>query len=500
MDYKIVIGLEVHVQLLTQTKLFTACTTAFNPDAPNTQTQPLCIALPGTLPVLNRHAYELAVKAALGLNCSIAKFTKWDRKQYFYPDLPKGYQISQFDMPMSYDGWLEVDDSDGNKKKIRILRAHLEEDAGKNIHDESGRGEDSKVDLNRAGTPLLEIVSEPDLNSAAEARQYLDGLRLIMQYLEVSDCNMQEGSLRCDANINLHITQENGEIAPTPLVEVKNLNSFRNVEAAIEYEVERQLEEFQLTGRKWGDPGVMKETRGFDANRGTTFAQRGKEDAADYRYFPDPDLAPVTMTEEQIDAIRKTMCELPADRRERMQTVYELSDYDCDVIINHSPQLSDYFEETAKISGDGKQAANWVTQDLLRELNDREITLEEFPIRPDVLGAMLKKIVDGDLTVKSGREVFGILLAEGLDGKELSPADVDRVINDKGLAVVKDTGAIEATIREVLAREQNAKSVEDLKGGKQQAAGPLIGQVMKEVKGADAKMVREMILEIVQKL
>lgn len=498
MDYKIVVGLEVHVQLLTQTKLFTACTTEFNPDAPNTQTQPLCLSLPGTLPVLNRHAYELAVKAALGLNCSIATYTKWDRKQYFYPDLPKGYQISQYDMPMSYDGWLEVDDADGNKKKIRILRAHLEEDAGKNIHDESGRGEDSKVDLNRSGTPLLEIVSEPDLSSAAEAKQYLEQLRLIMQYLGVSDCNMQEGSLRCDANVNLHILEADGQHVPTPIVEVKNLNSFRNVEAAIEYEVERQLEEYQLTGRKWGDPGVMKETRGFDASRGTTFAQRGKEEAADYRYFPDPDLAPVTMTEEEIDAIRKTMCELPADRRERMRTVYELSDYDCDVIINHSPQLSDYFEQTAQISGDGKQAANWVTQDILRELNEREIEISDFPIRPDVLGAMLKKIVDGDLTVKSGREVFAVLLEDGLDGKELSPQHVDQIIDDKGLAVVKDTGAIEAVIQDVLSRDQNAKSIEDLKGGKQQAAGPLIGQVMKDVKGADAKMVREMIINMVQ--
>lgn len=498
MDYKIVIGLEVHVQLLTQTKMFTACTAKFNPDAPNTQTQPLCLSLPGTLPVINRHAYELAVKAALGLNCTIAKFTKWDRKQYFYPDLPKGYQISQYDMPMSYDGWLEVDDAEGHKKKIRILRAHLEEDAGKNIHDETGRKADSKVDLNRAGTPLLEIVSEPDMNSASEARQYLEQLRLIMQYLGVSDCNMQEGSLRCDANINLHIQEADGHFAPTPLVEVKNLNSFRNVEAAIEAEVIRQLDEYRETGRKWGDPGVFKETRGFNANNGKTFSQREKEEAADYRYFPDPDLAPVTMTDDQIEAIRQTMCELPADRRARMTTTYELSDYDADVIINHSPQLSDYFEQTAMLSTDGKQAANWVTQDVLRELNDRELTIDEFPIRPDVLGVMLKKIVDSDLTVKSGREVFAVLLEDGFDGKSVSPSDVARIIDEKGLEVVKDTGAIEGTIKEVLSRPNNAKSVEDLKGGKQQAAGPLIGQVMKEVKGADAKQVREMIINIVQ--
>jgi aspartyl-tRNA(Asn)/glutamyl-tRNA(Gln) amidotransferase subunit B len=498
MDYTIVIGLEVHVQLLTQTKLFTACTAKFNPDEPNTQTQPLCLSLPGTLPVMNRHAYELAVKAALGLNCSISKFTKWDRKQYFYPDLPKGYQISQYDMPMSSDGWLEVDDADGKKKKVRILRAHLEEDAGKNIHDETGRKADSKVDLNRAGTPLLEIVSEPDLNSAAEARQYLEELRLIMRYLGVSDCNMQEGSLRCDANINLHIHEADGHIVPTPLVEVKNLNSFRNVEAAIEAEVVRQLDEYQETGRKWGDPGVFKETRGFNANTGKTFSQREKEEAADYRYFPDPDLAPVTMTDEQIEAIRRTMCELPGDRRARMTTTYGLSDYDTSVIINHSPQLSDYFEETAKISGDGKQAANWVTQDILRELNEREMTIDEFPIRPDVLGAMVGRIVDGDLTVKSGREVFGVLLEDGLHGKELTPAEVDRIIDEKGLQVVKDTGAIESIIQEVLARPNNAGSIEDLKGGKQQAVGPLIGQVMKEVKGADAKQVREMIINIVQ--
>lgn len=498
MKYKVVIGLEVHVQLQTATKLFTACTTAFNPDRPNTQTQPLCIGLPGTLPVLNRRAYELAVKAALGLNCTIARFTKWDRKQYFYPDLPKGYQISQYDMPMSFDGWLDVLDGNGEPKRIRILRAHLEEDAGKNMHDESGAGRDSMVDLNRAGTPLLEIVSQPDMNSAAEARQYLDELRLRMVYLEVSDCNMQEGNLRCDANVNLHITQPDGSIAATPIVEVKNLNSFRNVEQAIEYEVQRQLEEFEQTGRKWGDPGVNKATRGFDANRGVTVGQREKEEAADYRYFPDPDLAPVTITDDALVAIRQTMCELPSDRSKRFEEAYGLSAYDAGVIIGHSRAMADYFEVVASTIHDGKQAANWVTQDVLREMNERQLAIGAFPIRSEVLAALLQRIVDGKITVKSAREVFSSLLADADDDKPIGIADVGRIISEKGLELVQDTGAIEKVIAEVLARPQNAKSIEDLKSGKQQAAGPLIGQVMKEVKGADAKMVRELVLKAVQ--
>ncbi len=497
MHYKVVVGLEVHVQLQTETKLFTDCTTAFHPDRPNTQTHPLCLGLPGTLPVLNRKAYELAVKAALGLNCTIARFTKWDRKQYFYPDLPKGYQISQYDMPMSSDGWLEIEGDDGAPRRIRILRAHLEEDAGKNLHDESGRGQDSLVDLNRAGTPLLEIVSQPDMHSAVEARRYLETLRLMMVYLDVSDCNMQEGNLRCDANVNLHVTLPDGAIAATPIVEVKNLNSFKNVELAIDHEVRRQLEEFEQTGRKWGDPGVTKATRGFDAHRGVTVSQREKEEAADYRYFPDPDLAPVTITDEELEAIRRSMCELPADRLRRFEAAFEISAYDAGVMIEHSRSLADYFEAVAEGVGDGKQAANWITQHVLREIHERNIGIEAFPIGAPILAALLQRIVDGKLTVKSAREVFDALLQAADADRELSVDDVSRLISEMGLERVEDAGAIEAAIAAVLARPQNAKAIEDLQGGKQQAAGPLIGQVMKEVKGADAKLVRELLLKAV---
>ena len=485
-----VIGLEVHVQLLTRTKIFCGCANRFNPDQPNTQTCPVCLGLPGALPVMNRDAFRLSLITAAALGCELARFTKWDRKQYYYPDLPKGYQISQYDLPFSEHGSLEVTSETGESRPIRILRVHLEEDAGKNVHDESGRGADSRVDLNRAGTPLLEIVTEPDLRSAAEAKNFLDELHLLLTYLGVSDCNMQEGSLRCDANVNLHLPGEAGEPIATPIVEVKNLNSFRGVEAAVEFEVERQLQEFQQTGRKLGDPGVEKETRGWDAQRNVTFAQRGKEEASDYRYFPDPDLAPVTLTDSDIEAVHAGLCELPAVRRNRYRGDLGLSDYDADVIVRQGEQFADYFEETAGVCGDAKQAANWVTQDVLREVNEREIEITELPIAASLLGALIARIVDGTITVKSGRELFGVLLDE--TGDE-SPDVIDRLIEERGLRIVNDSGALEAAITSAISA--SPKAVEDFQAGKQQALGPLIGKVMREVKGADAKAVRELLIE-----
>src|SRR5262245_51229123 len=306
-DVTPVIGLEIHVQLLTQSKIFCGCANRFSPDEPNTQTCPVCLGLPGSLPVLNAEAFRLSLIAATALNCEIAAFTKWDRKQYYYPDLPKGYQISQYDLPYSQHGWLEVTLPGAPARRIHIRRVHLEEDAGKNLHDESGRRADSRVDLNRAGTPLMEIVTEPDLRSAAEAKVFLEEIRLLMTYLGVSNCNMQEGSLRCDANVNLHVTGADGKTVATPIVEIKNLNTFRGVEAAVEFELARQRDEFEKTGRKLGDWGVEKETRGWDAERGVTFAQRGKEEASDYRYFPDPDLAPVTVTDAERAASRRRL-------------------------------------------------------------------------------------------------------------------------------------------------------------------------------------------------
>src|SRR5437588_5434161 len=289
MDYRTVVGLEVHVQLLTRTKLFCGCSTKFGLP-PNLATCPVCCGMPGALPVMNRRAFVLALKAALALNCNIARFTKWDRKNYYYPDLPKNYQISQYDLPFSSDGWLEIETPTGIRR-IGIIRAHLEEDAGKMLHDEQGGGSDSLVDLNRTGTPLLEIVSEPDLESPEEAKAYLEEIRLLLREIEVSDCEMQEGSLRCDANVNIHVEQPDGSFAATPIVEIKNLNSFRAVERAIRYEAQRQYEEFRQTGKRLGE--VSKATAGWDDNRGVTVVQRRKEEASDYRYFPEPDLVPV---------------------------------------------------------------------------------------------------------------------------------------------------------------------------------------------------------------
>lgn len=493
MEFTPIIGLEVHVQLLTKSKLFCGCPNLFNPDNPNVQTCPVCLGLPGSLPVMNQEALRLSQKTAMALNLNLAKFTKWDRKQYYYPDLPKAYQISQFDLPFSYDGWVEVTlPSSGETTKVRLIRAHLEEDAGKNMHDESGRGGDSKVDLNRTGTPLLEIVSEPDIRSAEEARVYLEELRLLLRYIEVSDCNMQEGSMRCDANVNLHV-HEDGEKIPTPIVEIKNLNSFRGVEAAIEHEIKRQVKAWETDRKRIGD--VPKETRGWDADRGQTFVQRGKEDAADYRYFPDPDLVPVTTTDEQLDAIRATLCVFPADRRKSYVNDLGLSEYDAGVIVDQGREYADYFDEVTSVCGDGKQAANWLTQDVQRELNERKIEISEFAIPAGVLGNVLERIVKGDITVKSGREVFADLIKMTDDGETVSSQSVDSIIADKGLVVEKDTGKIDAAIQAVIDNERNAKAVEDVRGGKQQAVGPLIGQVMRELKGADAGSVRQMIID-----
>lgn len=491
----LIVGLEVHVQLLTKTKIFCGCVNRFNPDAPNTQTCPVCLGHPGSLPVMNEEAFYLSLVTALALNCEIAQFTKWDRKQYFYPDLPKGYQISQYDLPFSHDGWLEVTSDDGARRKIRINRAHLEEDAGKNIHDESGRGNDSQVDLNRTGTPLLEIVSEPDIRSAAEAKSYLEELHLLLTFLGVSDCNMQEGSLRCDANVNLHLGEGDDKIA-TPIVEVKNLNSFRAVEAAIEFEAKRQRKIFDETGRKLGDPGVTKETRGWDANRNATFGQRGKEDAADYRYFPDPDLVPVTVSPERIAEIRNSLPEPPANRRRRFEAELGLSAYDADVIVNQGKEFADYYEQVAQISGDGKQSANWVTQDILREMKERSIGIEEFPLSSEVLGTIIQRITDNKITNKSGREVFSVLLNEIDEEKSVDVGRVDQIINEKGLEVVSDTGALETAVQAAIA--ESPKAVEDFKAGKQQAVGAIIGKVMRQAKGADAKAVRELIIQTLQ--
>jgi len=487
MSYTIIIGLEVHVQLATSSKLFCGCSTTFGA-APNTQTCPVCTGTPGTLPVMNEEAYRLSVKAALGLNCQIAKFTKWDRKSYYYPDLPKGYQISQFDQPLSFDGHLDIPDpaNEGEIRRIGIIRAHLEEDAGKSMHDEEAGKADSRIDLNRTGTPLLEIVSEPDLRSPAEAKNYLTELKLLLNYLAVSDCNMQEGSLRVDANINLHIDSPEGKIA-TPIVEVKNMNSFRSVERALTYEAERQWEIWQETGQRLGD--VPKQTRGWDEAAQITRGQRSKEESSDYRYFPDPDLVPVTMTDEAIGQIRETLGELPAALRDRLGREYDITPYDADVLVNQGRELVDYFLTTAQGCGDGKVAANWLQQSVLRTLNEQQATIDQFPVSADDLAGLIKIVLAGKMETSRGREVLAEMIASGTTAEE--------AMKSLGIAEV-DESDLEALCAELIAA--NPKVVEDVKQGKLKAAGSLIGQAKKKNPNANATRVREICLQLIEQM
>ena len=495
-DFSTIIGLEVHVQLKTRTKLFCGCTTEFRPDDPNTQTCPVCLGLPGALPVMNAEAFRLSLTTAIALNCDIAAETRWDRKQYYYPDLPKAYQISQYDQPFSSHGWLDIsaDNPADPPHRIRITRAHLEEDAGKNIHDETGRGADSRVDLNRTGTPLLEIVSEPDLRSAPECRRYLESLRSLLLFLEVSDCNMQEGSLRCDANVNLHIPMPDGTTLATPIVELKNMNSFRNVELAIDYEVRRQYQQWQKTGQKKGD--LPKQTRGWDADRGITFSQREKEESSDYRYFPDPDLQPVLTTVEQVDSIRRGLPETPAERRSRFCSALGLSEYDADVILDQGPELTSWFEAVATLCGDPKTAANWVTQDVLRDLKSTGLGLADFPVTAAILGKLLHCVTSERITTKSARDIYGELRNRADSGTVILETDIEQVIFERRLEIVRDTGALDAAIAAAMAAKPDA--VRDFRSGKQNALGPLIGAIMKQVAGADPKQVRERLIAAVE--
>lgn len=486
-EYRIVIGLEVHVQLLTKTKLFCGCRNQFGLP-PNSATCPVCCGMPGTLPVMNRQAFELALRAALALNCTIAPFTKWDRKNYFYPDLPKNFQTSQYDLPFSHDGWLEVETANGTRR-IRIIRVHLEEDAGKMLHDEQGTGKDSLVDLNRTGTPLLEIVSHPDLTSPEEAKVYLESIRLLMRELEVSDCEMQEGSLRCDANVNLHVPQPDGTVAATPIVEVKNLNSFRAVERAMKYEAQRQYEEFKRTGKKLGE--VAKATAGWDENRGVTLIQRRKEEASDYRYFPEPDLVPVVVDAAWMERARAGLGELPAALKQRLQTQYGLSPYDADVMTNQGRAFVRYFEETASVCGDAKAASNWVTNQVMATLNDRKITIQEFPLPAAAVGDLIKQVQAVGLSMQKAREVYAELLENGGSAREA----IQRLGLDKGV----DANQLLEIIRKAIAA--NPKAVADFKNGKLKAAEAIKGAIMRETKGmARIEVVQQLLLDELQKM
>jgi aspartyl-tRNA(Asn)/glutamyl-tRNA(Gln) amidotransferase subunit B len=487
LPYRIVIGLEVHVQLLTRTKLFCGCSTEFGLP-PNSATCPVCIGLPGVLPVMNRRAFDLALKAALALNCQIAPFTKWDRKNYYYPDLPKNYQISQYDLPFSRDGWLEIETSAG-PKRVRIIRVHLEEDAGKMLHDEQGGGRESLVDLNRAGTPLLEIVSHPDLASPEEAKAYLEEIRLLMRELEVSDCEMQEGSLRCDANVNVHVPQPSGGHVATPIVEVKNLNSFRAVERAMRYEAQRQYEEFQRTGQKLGD--VSKATAGWDENRNVTVVQRRKEEASDYRYFPDPDLVPIEVSPAWIEGVRTTLGELPAAQRARLREQYHLSAYDAGVLTDQGRAFVRYFEEVVRLSDDANEAKNWLTNEVLQSLNERKLDLTAFPLSPPALAGLIQEIKATGLNKQRAREVYAEMLATGAPAKQ--------AIARLGFQVIADESQLREIVRRAVAANQ--KAVADYKKGKTKAADAIKGAVMRETKGmAKTELVQQLLLEELQQV
>jgi aspartyl-tRNA(Asn)/glutamyl-tRNA(Gln) amidotransferase subunit B len=465
-DVTTIIGLEVHVQLKTESKLFCGCSTQFGQE-PNTQTCPVCTGMPGSLPVLNKEALKLSIKTGLALNCEIAKHTKWDRKNYFYPDLPKGYQISQFDKPICGVGYLDISDSDGafEPKRVEIERAHLEEDAGKSSHDESGKGGKSKIDLNRTGTPLLEIVTRPDMRSAAEAKAFLQSLKMILTYIDVSDCNMQEGSLRCDGNINLHINV-GGQTIATPIVEIKNMNSFRAAERALNYEVVRQLDEWKEAGRTID--GAPKRTFGWDDEQGVTIPQREKEESADYRYFPDPDLIAVETSDEQIDAIRQEIGTLPSQLRDDLIAQHKLGEYDADVLVNQGRAVVDYFLSVAGTCGNSKMAINWVNQEVLRHLNETNGSIDQYPVSSDGMGDLLKRINDGDLDQTRGKDVLSAMIEDSIDA--------GAAIEKLGIRQV-DSSELDSLCQQLL--DANPKVVAQVQEGKVKALGALVGQARK---------------------
>ncbi len=483
MKTTLIIGLEIHVQLTTESKMFSACGTDFGLP-PNTQTDPVSLGLPGTLPVMNRRAFDLALKTALAFGAEIAPFTKWDRKNYYYPDLPKNYQISQYDLPFSLGGALPIPErkDGGGGGTVRLTRIHLEEDTGKLVHAAGGF---SEVDLNRAGIPLLEIVTEPELRSSADAKGCLEELRLTLRYLGVSDCEMQEGSLRCDANVNLHITNDDGTTVATPIVEIKNLNSFRAVERAIEYEAERQL-------ARWRDDGLTihdahKETRGWVDADGVTKAQRQKETAADYRYFPEPDLVPVEVDDAWLARIRNQIGELPTPRRARFEADYGLSPYDANVLVEQGQDVADYFDAVVKSTGEAKLASNWIQQDVLRTIKERKQTLADFPVKPDALANLIGRVKNKQLNTNQGREVLAKMIETGRPAQEIIEAD--------GYGLVSDEGPIVAAIEAAL--DANPKAIDDLKDPKKKpdaVKGFLRGQVMKLTGGkADPALVGKLL-------
>lgn len=459
MEYEAVIGLEVHAQLLTRSKIFCGCPTTFGAP-PNTQTCPVCLGMPGSLPVLNRKAVEFALKMALATNCRVAPESVFARKNYFYPDLPKGYQISQYEQPLAEHGYLDIV-VNGHRKRVGITRIHLEEDAGKLIHSETRPV--SFVDFNRTGVPLIEIVSEPDLRTPEEAVEYLKGLRNILLYLEICDGNMEEGSLRCDANISLRPV---GATGFGTKVELKNMNSFRFLRQALEYEIRRQRA-LLADGRE-----IVQETRLWDQTRGQTFSMRGKEEAHDYRYFPDPDLVPVKIAPEWLAEIRRSLPELPAARAARFVKDLGLPEYDAEVLTGEKA-LADYFEACLKEFPQPKKVANWIMSELMRELKKEEAGLAALKVTPRALGRLLALVDRGDISGKIAKAVFEEMMATGKD-----PHDI---VREKGLVQISDAGALECLAREIIAA--HPKEAADYKAGKNKVLGFFVGQLMKKTRG-----------------
>ena len=477
MEYEAVIGLEVHAQLRTDSKIFCSCSTSFGAD-PNTHTCPVCLGMPGVLPVLNERVMELAMKASLALNCTINPMSVFARKNYFYPDLPKGYQISQYELPLAEHGWIEIETEEYGKRRVGITRVHVEEDAGKNIH---GGPDDphSYVDLNRTGVPLIEIVSEPDIRHPEEARLYMQKLRMILRYVGASNADMEKGELRCDANISI---RPKGSTELGVKTEIKNMNSFRHVQRALEYEIERQIEAVEAGER------IVQETRLWNVEKGITESMRSKEEAHDYRYFPDPDLVPYVVSDEMLERVRSELPELPDAKKERFMEQYGLSSYDASLLIS-SREMADFFEEAAAACSSPKAVSNWMLGDLAGHMNADGADIGDLRFSPKDLARLVTLVDEGKISGKQAKEVLTVMYREG--------KDPDTVVKEKGMEQISDEAALIEVIKKVIA--ENPIEVEKFKAGKKKVVGFFVGQVMRATQNkANPKVVNQLLVKLLE--